>query len=221
MEKEYSHFHSRTGERRFVLAYNDIIFDKKLSGNDLKIYLYLKSYGGQNDLAFTGLERMKDELNISIPTIRKSLANLEENGYLYIKKERKSYGWLNNYYIYDPHNNTKAPKKNKKINDKDPVTKSLSLIQNKFHNQVSPIKLESLTPEIEKLGDNAFEIISVAVDYTTSNNKNLNYLTKVINNWADDNVTTVEQAQEKVNGKPKRANNDWIESAIKELGNNE
>ena len=111
--------------------------------------------------------------------------------------------------------------KDKKINDKDQVTKSLSLIQNKFHNQVSPIKLESLIPEIEKLGDNAFEIISIAVDYTTSNNKNLNYLTKVINNWADDNVTTVEQAQEKVNGKPKRANNDWIESALNELKNDE
>ena len=116
-------------------------------------------------------------------------------------------------------NNSKP--KGKKINDKDPVTKSLSLIQEKYFSQISPIKLESLTPEIEKLGDNAFEIISVAVDYTTSNNKNPNYLTKVINNWADDNVTTVEQAQEKVNGKPKRANNDWIESALKELGNNE
>ena len=78
-----------------------------------------------------------------------------------------------------------------------------------------------MVTEIEKLGDNAFEIISIAVDYTTSNNKNLNYLTKVINNWADDNVTTVEQAKEKVNGKPKRDNNDWIENALKELGNNE
>ena len=78
-----------------------------------------------------------------------------------------------------------------------------------------------MVTEIEKLGDNVFDIISIAVDYTTSNNKNLNYLTKVINNWADDNVTTVEQAKEKVNGKPKRDNNDWIESALKELGNNQ
>ena len=118
------------------------------------------------------------------------------------------------------HVNNSKPK-DKKINDKDPVTKSLSLIQEKYFSQISPIKLESMVTEIEKLGDNAFEIISIAVDYTTSNNKNLNYLTKVINNWADDNVTTVEQAQEKVNGKPKRDNNDWIENALKELGNNE
>lgn len=208
MEKEYSHFHSRTGERRFVVAYNDIIFDKNLSGNDLKIYFYLKSYGGQNDLAFTGLERMKDELNISIPTIRKSLSNLEENGYLYIKKERKSYGWLNNYYIYDPHNNTKAPKKNKKISNNDPVNESLSLIQNKFHNQVTPIKLESLIPEIEKIGRNASEIISFAIDYTINNNKNLNYFTKVINNWADEDIKTLDQAKEKTNGKANRNKKD-------------
>lgn len=208
MEKEYSHFHSRTGERRFVVAYNDIIFDKNLSGNDLKIYFYLKSYGGQNDLAFTGLERMKDELNISIPTIRKSLANLEDNGYLYIKKERKSYGWLNNYYIYDPHNNTKAPKKNKKISNNDPVNESLSLIQNKFHNQVTPIKLESLIPEIEKIGRNASEIISFAIDYTINNNKNLNYFTKVINNWADEDIKTLDQAKEKTNGKANRNKKD-------------
>lgn len=208
MEKEYSHFHSRTGERRFVVAYNDIIFDKNLSGNDLKIYFYLKSYGGQNDLAFTGLERMKDELNISIPTIRKSLSNLEENGYLYIKKERKSYGWLNNYYIYDPHNNKKAPKKNKKISNNDPVNESLSLIQNKFHNQVTPIKLESLIPEIEKIGINATEIISFAIDYTINNKKNLNYFTKVINNWADEDIKTLDQAKEKINGKSNRNKKD-------------
>lgn len=216
MEKEYSHFHSRTGERRFVVAYNDVIFDKNLSGNDLKIYFYLKSYGGQNDLAFTGLERMKDELNISIPTIRKSLANLEDNGYLYIKKERKSYGWLNNYYIYDPHNNKKAPKKNKKISNNDPVNESLSLIQNKFHNQVTPIKLESLIPEIEKIGRNASEIISFAIDYTINNNKNLNYFTKVINNWADEDIKTLDQAKEKTNGKAKRNKKDLDVSNVLE-----
>lgn len=198
MEKEYSHFHSRTGERRFVVAYNDIIFDKNLSGNDLKIYLYLKSYGGQNDLAFTGLERMKTEMNISIPTIRKSLSNLEENGYLYIKKERKSYGWLNNYYIYDPNNNAKAPAKKKESNNKDVTSKCISLISEKFYNQINPTKLDSMIIEIEKLGANAYEIISLAAEYTLQNNKNLNYFVKIINNWADENITTLEQAKSKV-----------------------
>lgn len=95
--------------------------------------------------------------------------------------------------------------KDKKINDNDPVSQSLSLIQNNFHNQINPIKLENIVPEIEKLGKNASEIISVAIDYTISNNKNLNYFTKIINNWADEEITTVEQAKEKINGKSKKS----------------
>ena len=109
--------------------------------------------------------------------------------------------------------------KDKKINDKDQITKSLSLIQENYFNQITPIKLESLTTEIEQLGENAVGIISVAIDYTKDKSKNLNYLTKVINNWADDNVKTVEQAQEKINGKPSKFKNDWIEQALKELEN--
>ena len=216
MEKEYSHFHSRTGERRFVVAYNDIIFDKKLSGNDLKIYLYLKSYGGQNDLAFTGLERMKDELNISIPTIRKSLANLEENGYLYIKKERKSYGWLNNYYIYDPNNDAVAPKKQKKQNkqtNEDVISKCVALISNNFYNQINPTKIDSMVIEIEKLGANAFDIVSLAMDYTLKNNKNLNYFVKILNNWTDENTTTLEQARNKIS-KPNKKKDVDVSSVL-------
>lgn len=112
-------------------------------------------------------------------------------------------------------NNSKP--KDKKINDKDPVTKSLSLIQENYFNQITPIKLESLTTEIEKLGGNAFEIISVAVDYTTSNNKNLNYLTKVINNWADDNVKTVDDAKAKINGNSQKQSNSWIDDELEKL----
>ena len=152
---------------------------------------------------------------------RNLINDYEETSYYLTKNTTKNTTENTTHHTENNLNTDNSKPKDKKINDKDPVTKSLSLIQEKYFSQISPIKLESMVTEIEKLGDNAFEIISIAVDYTTSNNKNLNYLTKVINNWADDNVTTVEQAQEKVNGKPKRDNNDWIENALKELGNNE
>lgn len=152
---------------------------------------------------------------------RNLINDYEETSYSLTKNTTKNTTENTTHHTENNLNTDNSKPKDKKINDKDPVTKSLSLIQEKYFSQISPIKLESMVTEIEKLGDNAFEIISIAVDYTTSNNKNLNYLTKVINNWADDNVTTVEQAKEKVNGKPKRDNNDWIENALKELGNNE
>lgn len=115
-------------------------------------------------------------------------------------------------------NTDNSKPKDKKINDKDPVTKSLSLIQEKYFSQISPIKLENIIPEIEKLGEESFDIISVAVDYTKNNNKNVNYLIKVINNWADDNINTKEKALEKINGKPKKKKevNDWLNQMIGE-----
>ena len=152
---------------------------------------------------------------------RNLINDYEETSYSLTKNTTKNTTENTTHHTENNLNTDNSKPKDKKINDKDPVTKSLSLIQEKYFSQISPIKLESMVTEIEKLGDNVFDIISIAVDYTTSNNKNLNYLTKVINNWADDNVTTVEQAKEKVNGKPKRDNNDWIENALKELGNNQ
>lgn len=108
-------------------------------------------------------------------------------------------------------------KENKKRSGNDYITQSLSLIQENYFNQITPIKLESLTTEIEQLGENAAEIISVAIDYTKEKGKNLNYLTKVINNWADDNVKTVEDAKAKINGNSQKQSNSWISDELEKL----
>lgn len=108
-------------------------------------------------------------------------------------------------------------KENKKRSGNDHITQSLSLIQENYFNQITPIKLESLTTEIEQLGENAVGIISVAIDYTKEKGKNLNYLTKVINNWADDNVKTVEDAKAKINGNSQKQSNSWISDELEKL----
>lgn len=108
----------------------------------------------------------------------------------------------------------------KESEDKEivPVSTTLLLLQNEYHNQVTPIKLESVIPEIEKIGKNANDIISLAIDYAKNKTNNLNYLIKIINNWADEGITTVEQAQEKVNGKPKKNKSNWIEEQLNSFG---
>lgn len=108
-------------------------------------------------------------------------------------------------------------KENKKRSGNDYITQSLSLIQENYFNQITPIKLESLTTEIEQLGENAVGIISVAIDYTKDKSKNLNYLTKVINNWADGNVKTVEDAKAKINGNSQKQSNSWINDELEKL----
>ncbi|HIS18998.1 MAG TPA: helix-turn-helix domain-containing protein, partial [Candidatus Coprovivens excrementavium] len=115
MSKETNHIYNKTGEKPFTIANSDLLLNKDLTVNDKMIYLYLRLYGGQNRLAFTGLERMSEEINLSINTIRKSLKNLEGKKYIKITKEKQKHGYyLNNYHIFDPYNNNQE-----KIFDKE------------------------------------------------------------------------------------------------------
>lgn len=114
--------------------------------------------------------------------------------------------------------------KNVKSNSEDekkesiPVSEVFILLQNEYTNQVTPIKLESLIPEIEKIGENATDIISLAIDYAKNKTNNLNYLVKIINNWADEGISTVEQAKEKISGKQKKNNTSWIDDELNTFG---
>lgn len=106
MSERENNIYNRTGEKPFTIANSDLLLNKDLTTNDKMIYLYLKLYGGQNKLAFTGLERMSEEIKLSINTIRKSLSNLEYYKYIKITKEKQKHGYfLNNYHIFDPYNN--------------------------------------------------------------------------------------------------------------------
>lgn len=108
--------------------------------------------------------------------------------------------------------------KSEKDNDSVPVEEVLLLLQNEYTTQVTPIKLESVIPEIEKIGKNATDVIFLAIDYAKNKTNNLNYLVKIINNWADEGISTVEQAKEKINGKQKKNNNSWIDDELNTFG---
>ncbi|MDN6166874.1 MAG: DnaD domain protein [Tetragenococcus koreensis] len=207
--------------------------------NSKIIYIYLKSFCAGGDVAYPSMKLMTEELGYSRPTLINGIKKLEHLGLLTIEKNKKGGQYSNNTYtlIGDDYfedckneedfieikkqlqsNSNAEDIKNKKTSNNDLIAQSLSLVQNSFYNQISSIKLENIIPEIEKLGEESFDIISVAVDYTKNNNKNVNYLIKVINNWADDNINTKEKALEKINGKPKKKKevNDWLNQMIGE-----
>lgn len=159
-------------------------------------------------------EIVQRKIYINTPYQQKDLEGYQQKDVYPINKKLKGNSTsINNTSI----NRLDDEPTNKKTSDNDPISQSLSLIQESYHNQINPIKLQNLMPEIEKLGSNASDIISVAIDYTKEKNKNLNYLIKIINNWADENITTIEQAEEKISGKPKHFKDDWIEKALNEL----
>lgn len=144
MTKETNHIYNRTGEKPFTIANSDLLLNKELTVNDKMIYLYLRLYGGQNRLAFTGLERMAEEINLSINTIRKSLKHLEDKSYIKITKEKQKHGYfLNNYHIYDPHNNKPDNVTNIKENTKkelpqqDSPNRNVDIMENEYEYIIS------------------------------------------------------------------------------------
>lgn len=130
---------------------------------------------------------------------------------------------INNTSVLDTHENSKKSNyvtddRLEKDKETVPVSETLLLLQTEYTNQVTPIKLESVIPEIEKIGENATDIVSIAIDYAKSKTNNLNYLVKIINNWADEGISTVEQAQEKVNGNTKKNKSNWIDDQLNSFG---
>lgn len=170
MSKEINHIYNETGEKPFTIANSDLLLNKDLTVNDKMIYLYLRLYGGQNRLAFTGLERMSEEINLSINTIRKSLKNLEGKKYIKITKEKQKHGYyLNNYHIFDPYNNNQE-----KIFDKENSIKKEQPIKDSSDNENLKIK-KACEDIISYLNDKANK------RYSTNGKEHIKYIKARLN----------------------------------------
>ncbi len=228
---EYSHFYDRTGNRRYVQAFNQIILDKNLNNFEFRLYLYLKIYAGKNGMAFPSQDKIMSELNISKPKLIQTLKSLQEKKYLIIEKEKTSNGYSkNNYYVYDPFVETSLNEFEKcnheKQNDKkvDNVGQSLALIFNTFIN-VSQTVISDIEQSLEVIGDNAYPITEIVIEYTKNQNKGVGYLSGILFNFKKEKITTVEQAKQslkpRTNKKQKQQekSNFW-EEQFKEVGDN-
>ncbi|MDE4961601.1 DnaD domain protein, partial [Francisella tularensis subsp. holarctica] len=54
----------------------------------------------------------------------------------------------------------------------------------------SPIKVQQLEYILNDFKDNKLDIVTVATDYCKENNKGINYLIKVLENWNKEGVDT-------------------------------
>ncbi|UDI78562.1 phage replisome organizer N-terminal domain-containing protein [Staphylococcus taiwanensis] len=92
--------------------------------------------------------------------------------------------------------------KDKEI-DKDDVFKtSINYIMDNLSNNLTSNQMELIGYSIDDIGEQADEVVKIAVDYTKEKGTHVGYLIKVLNNWAKENVKTKEDAQNKV--KPKQ-----------------
>ena len=88
-----------------------------------------------------------------------------------------------------------------KHRETDETSKSFQYISNNLEIIQSPLKAQQLEETINDFKDNKLDIVTVATDYCKENNKGINYLIKVLENWNKDGVDTKEKAIAKVTPK--------------------
>lgn len=82
--------------------------------------------------------------------------------------------------------------------ERDDVSHVFKYISNNLEIIQSPLKAQQLEEAIKDFKDNKLDIVTVATDYCKKNNKGINYLIKVLENWSKDGVDTKEKAISKV-----------------------
>ncbi|MCE5678820.1 DnaD domain protein [Staphylococcus pseudintermedius] len=90
------------------------------------------------------------------------------------------------------------------------ISKEVEMIQN-------PLKAQELEQAIESFESNKVEIVQVAIDYCKQNNKGINYLIKVLDNWSKEGIKTKEEARKKIEPKKTKKTNDFLEQKRQEL----
>ncbi|WP_195972632.1 helix-turn-helix domain-containing protein [Clostridium thermobutyricum] len=63
------------------------------------VYLYLKSYGVNSNMAFPSIDKIANDLSLSRPTVIKTIKSLEEKKGVVIRKGKRGTKENNTYYL--------------------------------------------------------------------------------------------------------------------------
>lgn len=78
-------FKSATDQRKFTIVYNDFLESPKLNANGKILFITLKKFANSSSKAFPSLNTLKKLTGLSVSTIRRSIANMEELGVLRVE----------------------------------------------------------------------------------------------------------------------------------------
>lgn len=192
-------------ERHFVKAYNDLIISD-LTGNELKLLLYLKTFGQTGHKIFPSFKKINKDIKIAMATISKAIKGLVEKGYLYVEKEKVKNGWRNNYYILDPYYEElrNFGEKKSKYNENDTTdveqkqrSELLNLYQEKI-GQLSPNDIQDLYSWLDDLNseEQGYDIIAYAIEESEKKDAySYNYLRSKLRAYNKDDVDTLDKAK--------------------------
>ncbi|MCY1583312.1 helix-turn-helix domain-containing protein [Staphylococcus pettenkoferi] len=233
----------------YGLVFKRVFKDGNLDIEAKALYAYLSAYAGNDAVAFPGVELICHELKISERRYKKYRKQLEVNGYIKVERKRKNSGFSNNIYTiyHNPVSLQNVPLQNVPLqnvslqnvgttnnsitnnsitnnSNTDCVGQSLALIFNTFIN-VSQTVIRDIEQSLEKIGDDAYPITEIVIEYTKNQNKDVKYLSGILFNFKKEKITTVEQAKQSL--KPRKTkqqkqqekSNFW-EEQFKEVGDN-
>nr|DAX45348.1 MAG TPA: DnaD [Caudoviricetes sp.] len=103
-----------------------------------------------------------------------------------------------------------------KHRETDETSKSFQYISNNLEIIQSPLKAQQLEETINDFKDNKLDIVTVATDYCKENNKGINYLIKVLENWNKEGVDTKDKAIAKITPKQPKED-DYLAKKKQEL----
>lgn len=204
-------------------------YDKELKPMEVIMYGELTALSNKYGYSYASNNYFAELYNVHKKTVSTWISNLKEKGYIdtVVIRDENMTVTERRIYITAPYpsnhgegypqksgdpihkkteeNNTRI--NNTRINrDSDETSKSFQYISNNLEIIQSPLKAQQLEEAIKDFKDNKLEIVTVATDYCKENNKGINYLIKVLENWSKDGVDTKEKAISKI--KPKNNKED-------------
>lgn len=141
-----------------------------------------------------------------------------KNGEGYPQKNGEGYPQKDSHPIHK-----KTEENNTSINitsinrDRDETSKLFQLISKEIEMIQNPLKAQELEQAIESFESNKVEIVQVAIDYCKQNNKGINYLIKVLDNWSKEGIKAKEEVTKKIEPKKTKKTNDFLEQKRQEL----
>ncbi|MCG2010440.1 helix-turn-helix domain-containing protein [Staphylococcus epidermidis] len=196
-------------------------YDKELKPMEVIMYGELTALSNKYGYSYASNNYFAELYNVHKKTVSTWISNLKEKGYIdtVVIRDENMTVTERRIYITAPYpsnhgegypqksgdpihkkteeNNTRI--NNTRINrDSDETSKSFQYISNNLEIIQSPLKAQQLEEAIKDFKDNKLEIVTVATDYCKENNKGVNYLIKVLENWNKDGVNTKEKAISKI-----------------------
>lgn len=205
----------------------NVRYDNRLTDSEKLLFAEITSLSNKYGYCTASNGYFAKLYEVTKVTISRRIANLKECGYLNVEivregneiKQRKMYPLTemlrpintnDNTPINNSVNtpiNTNVKENNTRFNntsinrDRDDVTNSFKYISNNLEIIQSPLKAQQLEGTINDFKDNKLDIVTVATNYCKENNKGINYLIKVLENWNKDGVDTKDKAIAKVTPK--------------------